>query len=306
MADIFLPGYDLVDLRTGFHAGGRYDETSHPKLCWHTTEGTTVGDAETAFRFTPPHLCVDPVRGIRHQYIPLNRHAFAVRGTESDDEFMIQVEVVGVAKQSHTWPDTVLRWLGEHVVVPIRDTVGVPDVVVHHGFWSAADAAARGIVLAEESSPIRITSAELRAFSGHLGHQHMPPPDEHWDPGGLPIHRILEFSRENDMQLTELIDFRPAIGPDGSGRNLWDAHSQVLHILGIMQAKLDAGFGALQDDEARVVDAVRGIVAAHNAVDLTVTDEQLQRLAALLAAALPPSITADDMQRAVHDAFTAR
>lgn len=184
MTDIRLPGFTHIDL--GW-AGGPYDEMAHPKLCWHTTEGATLAGAERAFRLFPPHIGVDPRTGERHQYVPLNRHSYALAGSESDDEYVIQVEVVGFARQSHTWPDEVLSWLGRHVVRPIRDAVGVPDTVISHGFRREGG----GIVLASSQSPIRISLAQLRAFSGHLGHQHMPAPNSHWDPGGLPIHRIL-------------------------------------------------------------------------------------------------------------------
>lgn len=186
--DIWLPGYTRVDL--GWD-GGLYDDLIRPKLCWHTTEGATLAGAEKAFRAHPPHLGVDPKTGEKRQYVPLNRHAYALAGSESDDEYVIQVEVVGYARESHTWPEHVLRWLGQNVVAPVRAAVGVADAVVSHGFRREGG----GIVLATAKSPIRISLAQLRAFSGHLGHQHMPAPDHHWDPGGLPIDRILTYSR---------------------------------------------------------------------------------------------------------------
>lgn len=183
-----LPGFEWVDLGPD---GGPYDDTSKPKLGWHTTEGTSLAGAEPAFKNYPPHLGVDPVRGHKRQYVDLLRHAYAFAGSESDDEYIIQVEVCGFAGQSHNWSDGVLKWLGENVVKPLRDTVGIPDVVIRHGFRGEGG----GIILASPDSPIRIGAAELRAFSGHLGHQHMPSPDSHWDPGALPIGKILAHSR---------------------------------------------------------------------------------------------------------------
>lgn len=188
MNDIWLPGYDKKPL--GLH-GGVYDETSNPKLCWHTTEGPSLAGAERAYANYPPHIGVNPTTGEKHQYVPLNKHSYALAGSESDDEYVIQVEVVGYAGQSHLWGDAVLRWLGENVVRPIRETIGVPDVVIPAGFRKEGG----GIVLASKYSPIRLSLDGLRKFSGHLGHQHMPSPDSHWDPGGLPIHKILSFSQ---------------------------------------------------------------------------------------------------------------
>lgn len=183
-----LSGYDWVDLGPD---GGPYDDTSKPKLGWHTTEGTSLAGAEPAFKNYPPHLGVDPIRGHKRQYVDLLRHAYAFAGSESDDEYIIQVEVCGFAGQSHNWSEDILRWLGENVVKPLRDTVGIPDVVIRHGFKGEGS----GIILASPYSPIRIGAAELRAFSGHLGHQHMPNPDSHWDPGALPIGKVLAYSR---------------------------------------------------------------------------------------------------------------
>ena len=160
----------------------------------------SLAGAERAYRPSPPHVGVDPRTGQKHQYVPLNRHAYALAGAEADDEYVIQVEVVGFAGQSHTWSDDVLRWLGEHVVAPIRAAVGVPDAVVSHGFRREGG----GIILASSTSPIRISLTQLRAFAGHLGHQHMPAPDKHWDPGGLPIDRILGYSRPAAPAATDL------------------------------------------------------------------------------------------------------
>lgn len=185
----WLPGYTRVDLPL---AGGAFAETKHPKLEWHTTEGRSVAAAGAAYRPYPPHLCVDPATGEKVQHIPLNRHAYANKSDRSDREYVIQVEVVGFAAQSHTWSEERLRWLGQHVVAPIRDAVGVPDVVVRGGFHGESE----GIILASPTSPIRLTDASLRVFSGHLAHQHMPAPDAHWDAGRLPIDRILTYSQE--------------------------------------------------------------------------------------------------------------
>jgi len=187
----WLPGFKYVDLDlTGIEApevGRAYDETSNPKVCWHTTEGSTLKGAERAFAKYPPHVGVCFETRERNQYLPLDKCSFSLRGSESDDEFVIQVEVVGFAGQSHTWSNEKLEWLGRGVLAPISLATGCPTTVVPMGFHGEGE----GIRLASSSSPIRFPSeSALRAFAGQFGHQHAPFPDEHWDPGKLNANRI--------------------------------------------------------------------------------------------------------------------
>lgn len=199
MADVWIPGFTRVDLGL---TGGPYDDWATPKALMHTTEGASVGGARKAFAPYPPHACYDPVTRQGEQYVPLNRHSYSLRKSESDDEYCIQIELVGFAGQTHLWSDTMLRNVAYDVVRPIRALVGVPDVVVWKGFHGEGE----GMVLASTKSPLRLTDAEFRAFSGWLGHQHAPGTgtdgDEHWDPGRLPMRKILDLSRETIMALT--------------------------------------------------------------------------------------------------------
>lgn len=183
---VWLPGWDRVDLGPD---GGTYDETAHPKACVHTTEGSTLAGAEASYRPYPPHLGYDPVRRIKHQHVALNRYSYAARNGESDDEFMVQVEVVGFAAKTHTWPTSTYANFAEDVIVPLEEYFGVPRKTLK--FYRAD----QGIVLAKKTSPIRLRPAALRAWSGWLGHQHLPgvgdngavlaSGDDHWDPGGF-------------------------------------------------------------------------------------------------------------------------
>ncbi|HEV2778536.1 MAG TPA: hypothetical protein VGX25_03975 [Actinophytocola sp.] len=193
---MLLPGARFVDLGPD---GGPYDDMHNPKICWHTTEGTSLAGAEAAYRNYPPHLGYDPrIRDVR-QYVRLDRHSYSLRGAESDDEYVIQIEVVGRAAETHAWPDEWYRNIGEDLIRPLRDLLEVPDV--HLRFYHADE----GIVLARATSPIRLSDAQLRTFSGHMGHQHAPAPDEHWDPGGFRIDKAIHYSQEDDMG-GELVD----------------------------------------------------------------------------------------------------
>ncbi len=186
----YLPGWTFVDLGPD---GGAYDETGHPKVCVHTTEGSSLAGAESAYRSYPPHLGYDPRDRTKHQYVRLDRCSYALKGAESDDEYLIQVETIGFAAQTHTWPEDWYRNFGEDVVAPLRAALGVPDT------WLRFYRADEGIVLASPASPIRLSDSALRGFSGWLGHQHAPAPDEHWDPGGFLIDKAIHYSYGGTM-----------------------------------------------------------------------------------------------------------
>lgn len=194
MKDIWLPGWVRKDLGPD---GGPYDDMKTPKGCVHTTEGSGIAGAEAAYKGYPPHLGYDPVRRTKRQYVALNRYSYAFRWAETDDEFIIQVEVVGYADQTHTWPDIVYKNFAEDVLKPLEDAVGIPRR--HLRFYRDDE----GIVLARKTSPIRLRPAALRKYSGWLGHQHVPGlndqgvvmerGDEHWDPGGFLMDKAFSF-----------------------------------------------------------------------------------------------------------------
>lgn len=270
MPDIWLPGYKRVDLGPTV-AGATYDEMTHPKLGWHTTEGRTIDAARTAFQNYPPHLCYDPVRDLAEQYVPLNRHAYAFRYTENDDEFVVQVEVVGFASGAYAWDDTICRRLAQRVVRPVADAVGVPPVVIRTGFHGDDE----GLYLAISTSSIRISPTELRNFAGHLGHQHMPG-EVHWDPGRLPIDRILRFASEASVTPEEREQIASAVWAHYlttesntaafltiTNTNTWQLKAKAEEIevgLDVLGAKLDqllargTGSGLSDDDVRRVAD----------------------------------------------------
>lgn len=66
----------------------------------------------------------------------------------------------------------------------------------------------------------------------------------------------------------------------------------------VLGTDVATALGALADDETKIIDAVRGIVAADSDAEVTITDEQLTRLADAVVAAVPPHI-----QDAVRQAF---
>jgi len=198
MADIWIPGWTRKDLGPD---GGTFDEVKHPKGCIHTTEGSTLAGAEAAYGRYPPHLGYDPAKRTKHQYVALNRCSYAFRSGESDDEYIIQVELVGFAGRSHLWPNAYYRYIAEDVLKPLEDLVGIPRQ--HLRFYRSNE----GIVLASKRSPIRLRPTSLRNYSGWIGHQHVPgladngalltDGDEHWDPGGFLMDLAISFMPSN-------------------------------------------------------------------------------------------------------------
>jgi len=241
----WLPGYTIITLGP---SGGTYDRHDNPKLVWHTTEGNSLAGAEAAFARYPPHIGVDPVTGEKHQYIDLDRSAYSLGHSDAEDSFAIQVEVVGRASESWAWSSERLVWLGENVVAPVADAVGVPDLALP--FYGEGS----GYVLASPDSPVRLTLGDWDNFAGHVGHQHCPG-DDHWDPGALDITAILaaahppaseaEPEEDPDMAnlticaaegatrqyITDLATFKtPIQGEDDWGATVWSLIASGAHL----------------------------------------------------------------------------
>jgi len=167
--------------------GGPFDQFENPKVVIHTTQGSSISGAESAFRNYPPHAIYDPRNRARVQYVSLDRHSYALRNSEAEDDFVIQFEIVGFAESTHKWPDEYYRNFAADVIVPMEQALAVPRR--HMRFYGADE----GIVLASRHSPVRLSNAAWRAYSGWLGHQHSPNPDEHWDPGRFLMDKAFSF-----------------------------------------------------------------------------------------------------------------
>lgn len=191
---IWLPQWRRKDIGVPMERPYRHGENI--KLLWHTWEGKSWSAAESAFAPYPPHVAAKVFDEVR-QYVPLDRHAFALAGSHNEDEFVIQVEVAGFAHDSRSLAPEELEWLAHNVLEPILFFHDVPDV--HPPFYDDLD----GITLASKNSPIRFNQADWANYSGHVGHQHAPSPDEHWDPGRLDIDRIIQTARLNGHQVKE-------------------------------------------------------------------------------------------------------
>jgi hypothetical protein len=187
MAD-WLPGWSryLFNLR-----GKPYQFTHNPKGCLHTTEGSSIAGALSAYAPYPPHGIYDWRSREKLQHIPLSLASYSAMDG-NDDDYMVQIELVGFAAESRFWPDEAWRNIAEDVLKPLEDNFGVPRRAL--GFRDARDGISPPLATAE--SPIRLGWTGLRDYAGWLGHQHLPAPDEHWDPGAIQINKAFAFMEE--------------------------------------------------------------------------------------------------------------
>lgn len=150
-----------------FTGGGR-------KIVWHTTEGGSLpvysGDA--------PHFTLNPKTGELWQHIPINESAKALEhhnASETNRANAIQVELIGYAAESHTWPSSyydniakLARWIEHNAGVPCKCSVDFRVGVA------------------------RLSDSEFVNYAGHLGHAHVPQQwAGHWDPGAFRIAEVV-------------------------------------------------------------------------------------------------------------------
>lgn len=162
----------------GFQAGGR-------KLVWHTTETTGLPN----YGGSAPHFTLDPADGRLWQHIPLNRAARALKAGGPNFWNTVQVELLGFARDTHTWPDAryeriakLARW--------IEANFGVPRTVAVTFQGNGA-------------TPHLPSLAAFRAYEGHIGHQHVPGND-HWDPGRFKIDLVIGMAGTPEPVIRDL------------------------------------------------------------------------------------------------------
>lgn len=187
----WLPGWAKNPLG-GDVRGKLYQFVENPKCCLHTTEGTSIAGAIGAYAPYPPHGIYDWQTRVAKQHIPLDLASYSAMDG-NDDDFMVQIELVGFAHDTRNWPDIAYRNIAADVIGPIADAFGVPPESIDKQWLDDTD----GVTIAHPNSPLRITPAQLRDFSGWLGHQHLPAPDSHWDPGALDIGRLIRYGYNN-------------------------------------------------------------------------------------------------------------
>jgi hypothetical protein len=168
-------GWHPEAIRTGVVSPVGSFVTSHKRLVWHSTEGSSL----PSYAGTNPHFTIDAARGVLYQHQSVAGAARALvnasGGVETNRQGAIQVEIVGFAAQSQDWSDDfyaeladLARWIEAHCSVKRECSVSFP------GGGQTA----------------HLSSDAWLNYEGHCGHCSVPE-NEHWDPGKLDIDKVI-------------------------------------------------------------------------------------------------------------------
>jgi hypothetical protein len=174
---------------------------------WHTTEGTSVptygGGAAAPTLTALPDFGAKRLRWYQHFDIDQSARALVDRagGITTNRNNAVQIELVGTCdpathrrwaaagRQHVFWPEApdwalrevarFVRWLHDQHRVPMTSTVTWR---AYPGSYGTA-------------APQRLSSTAFNAYTGHLGHQHVPEGNDHGDPGNLDMAKILAYAK---------------------------------------------------------------------------------------------------------------
>jgi hypothetical protein len=198
-----------------------------PKLGVHLTQGWSIEHAVDTYRARDGwvHVTVDPWRRRRAQHYPFGiatSRGFrrSSDGWSANKHNVVQVEIVGftngappltaneraylhgtgldddliaaVSQPASLWSDDVLAWLAAEVFAPLLWLGGIPAA-------TAVPWPAQG----------RLSREQFIGYAGVLGHSHTPDQD-HTDPGGLNVPRILQLMAGVAPPATPLPPRRPS------------------------------------------------------------------------------------------------
>lgn len=198
----WLPGNTREPLYDTCGGLGDYDDTSHPKLLLHTTEGYSIATSEAAYRngHFAPHETVGPasVGGKKidvHQHFPYSSRSTTLEdpsgGLRTNREGCIQVEIVGFCDPKFrsswlyipNWPQWYLEQVADHLL-DICHMAGIP--VDDPGIVWADYPGSYGL-----DAKQRLSDAQYRAHTGILAHQHAPE-NVH---GDAPLQKLVELMK---------------------------------------------------------------------------------------------------------------
>ena len=244
-----------------------WTETTSPKACLHTTEGS--GYPSYAGWTHDPHLTVMPIpgKGIEFkQHVDFGHASFALKHTQAqatNTDYVIQIECIGTSDINlhnqhgwYYWPeadDAVLEDFYNKIVVPLSDPncMGIPikSTVTWRNFSTN-----RG-----SGNEVRLSNSQYDTYSGWLAHQHVPQND-HTDTD-FRIHKLLSFGDNmalTDADVNTILNHRRPISPDEAA--LWLAagvdHRTVATGVTINEILT---YGGLANAELRKVVAAQGV-----------------------------------------------
>jgi hypothetical protein len=157
------------------------------RIVWHTTEGYGL----PVYANSHPHFTLNPKTGDLWQHSPIDRGVKTLKnlsgGVETNRAGAIQVELIGFARDTPSWPDSYY------------------DEIADLARWIERNGnVSRTCQVEFSTSRSTMTNAQWMAYRGHCGHQHVPE-QNHWDPGAFKIGKVLElndgpFRRLNDSE----------------------------------------------------------------------------------------------------------
>ena len=156
-------------------------DTAPHRLVIHTTEGTSFPSYSSG---GVPHMTFNPATNEVHQHLPFDIAGYAMKAGDhspnSEAGTTIQVEVIGYAKDTPTWPqghydnlDSLIQWVSDNLSVPY---VFPFPFTGNDGYG--------------QDGAVRQTWDAWAAASGVVGHSNAPAPNDHWDPGDLDVSKL--------------------------------------------------------------------------------------------------------------------
>ena len=206
-----IPGWEHLP-RTGagaFTGGG-------PKLCLHTTEGNTIAGAVAALdrNRSWSHFLISFEENKKIQFLETNVAAKSLSnntadGYQTNRANVVQVEIVGYAKETGSWSNAKLDWIADRLK-EIRGAFAFP--LDHLNFADSQ----------------RLSDQQFVAYSGIVGHKHVPDND-HWDPGNLNVDYIVAKMGSptppiKGIDVTVFQTFNSTISADADGRGYVDVY----------------------------------------------------------------------------------
>jgi hypothetical protein len=102
---------------------------------------------------------------------------------------VIQIELIWYAKDAASLPDSAYEDLAAFINY-VRSEWGGPELKFAN------------FVGLSEAPNVHMTSAQYDSFNGILGHQHVPKPSSHWDPGAIDSAKLARFIKGTTTPVT--------------------------------------------------------------------------------------------------------
>ena len=200
--DLYPLARAKLDGRLG---SGRWSNRGEWKLLLHTTEGRGMPEYNKG-EFAP-HVTYWPLHRTWTQHFKFGRPAGAIKSF--DDDQVIQVEMICFSDKRKADEFGGL-WVANLADEHLDDVAAFALWVMGHLDIPARWPGVQALTSSQSNAPgFRFDKEAFRAFGGLLGHQHTPPPNDHWDPGAFRWQEFinrLETQQEDEDMLSRSLD----------------------------------------------------------------------------------------------------